>query len=232
MSQDLATLLGQTPLLSGLPAVRLQALAEAGVPRVVRARETLYSNADSNHLYLLHHGRIRLHVPLASGDFFLHLCGPGEIAGMEKLYDDPLVVDAVALEVAGLTAFPVDHFWSHIADYAPACRRLAELNHTMAASLLDRLTDMSSCPVQERLIRFLLRQTRKYGQENGHGALLLDIGMSHHDLASSVGTSRETVTTLLNGLKRDGYLDIGRKTITLRQPDKLQRLANGGLADR
>lgn len=232
MSQDLATLLGQTPLLSGLPAARLQALAEAGVPRVVRAREALYSNAESHHLYLLHHGRIRLHVPLASGDFFLQMCSPGDIVGVEKLYTGSREVDAVALEVASLTAFPIDLFWAQIADHAPVCRRLADLNHLMAVGLLDRLTDMSCCAVQERLIRFLLRQAREYGQENGHGALLLDIGMSHHDLATSVGTSRETVTTLLNGLKKDGYLDIGRKTITLRQPDKLQRLANGGLADR
>lgn len=50
-------------------------------------------------------------------------------------------------------------------------------------------------------------------------------GFTHQDLAESVGTYRETATQVLNDLKAAGYIDIGRKRITILDPEGLAAVA-------
>ena len=51
-------------------------------------------------------------------------------------------------------------------------------------------------------------------------------GLTHQDLAESVGTYRETATQVLNDLKAAGYIEIGRKRITILDPTGLEAVAN------
>ena len=50
-------------------------------------------------------------------------------------------------------------------------------------------------------------------------------GLTHHDLAERVGTSRETATQALNELKGDGLIAIGRKRIDVLDRPALQDVA-------
>ena len=50
-------------------------------------------------------------------------------------------------------------------------------------------------------------------------------GLTHQDLAESVGTYRETATQVLNDLKAGGYIDIGRKRITILNREGLETVA-------
>ncbi len=51
------------------------------------------------------------------------------------------------------------------------------------------------------------------------------VGMTHQDLAETVGTYRETATQVLNDLKSQGLIEIGRKRITILNPDGLLAVA-------
>ena len=50
-------------------------------------------------------------------------------------------------------------------------------------------------------------------------------GFTHQDLAEMLGTYRETTTQTLNDFKEQGWIEIGRKEITLLHMDKLEMLA-------
>jgi CRP-like cAMP-binding protein len=72
----------------------------------------------------------------------------------------------------------------------------------------ERLENMAFKGIPARLASMLLRLAEEQGST--------DItGLTHQDLAESVGTYRETATQVLNDLKAAGYIDIGRKRITL-----------------
>jgi CRP-like cAMP-binding protein len=51
-------------------------------------------------------------------------------------------------------------------------------------------------------------------------------GMSHQDLADSVGAYRETVTRVLNEFRRDGLVELDRLAIYIRDGDRLKALAS------
>ncbi|MFZ2489058.1 MAG: Crp/Fnr family transcriptional regulator [Anaerolineae bacterium] len=51
------------------------------------------------------------------------------------------------------------------------------------------------------------------------------VGLTHQDLAETVGTYRETATQVLNDLKAQGLIEIGRKRITILDTERLMAIA-------
>jgi len=82
----------------------------------------------------------------------------------------------------------------------------------------ERLENMAFKGIPARLASLLLRLSDEQGSD--------DItGLTHQDLAESVGTYRETATQVLNDLKADGYIEIGRKRITILDREGLLEVA-------
>ena len=51
------------------------------------------------------------------------------------------------------------------------------------------------------------------------------VGLTHQDLAETVGTYRETATQVLNDLKSQGLIEIGRKRILILDTEGLLAVA-------
>jgi CRP-like cAMP-binding protein len=74
---------------------------------------------------------------------------------------------------------------------------------------------------RERLSHLLIELCEQYGQQSGLG-VELGIKLSHQDLASIIGATRETVTTLLGDMQSEGLLQIKRQRLLVLD---LRRLA-------
>ena len=73
---------------------------------------------------------------------------------------------------------------------------------------------------RERLIHLLLELAERYGQP-GHNGILIRQKISHQDMASIIGATRETVTITLGELQTEGIIDVQRRRITLKNIDSL-----------
>lgn len=73
-----------------------------------------------------------------------------------------------------------------------------------------------------RLATLLRRLAEEYGEAHALGRRLA-LRLTHHDLASMIGASRETVTTLLNRLRDEGAIAIEDRHIIIRNPDRLHQ---------
>lgn len=85
----------------------------------------------------------------------------------------------------------------------------------------ERLENMAFKGIPARLASLLLRLSREQESDD-------IVGLTHQDLAESVGTYRETATQVLNDLKGQGVIDIGRKRITILDREALEEIAEGG----
>ncbi len=74
---------------------------------------------------------------------------------------------------------------------------------------------------RDRLTHLLVELAEQYGKATSEG-IELSIRLSHQDLASIIGATRETVTTLLGEMQSEGLLIIKRQRLTLLD---LRRLA-------
>ncbi len=84
----------------------------------------------------------------------------------------------------------------------------------------ERLENMAFKGIPARLASLLLRVA-----EEQRSATIT--GLTHQDLAESVGTYRETATQVLNDLKGQGLIEIGRKRITILDKERLAQVAEG-----
>ena len=78
---------------------------------------------------------------------------------------------------------------------------------------------------RERLIHLLLELAEQYGRQTDEG-VALRIKLSHQDLASIIGSTRETVTVVLGELQTEGSLQLGRRKIVLTDMARLAESVN------
>jgi CRP-like cAMP-binding protein len=81
-----------------------------------------------------------------------------------------------------------------------------------------RLEDMAFKGIPARLASLLLR----LAEERGSNEIT---GLTHQDLAETIGTYRETATQVLNDMKASGLIEIGRKRIRILDAERLRVIA-------
>ena len=82
----------------------------------------------------------------------------------------------------------------------------------------ERLENMAFKGIPARLASLLLRLSTEQKSDE-------IVGLTHQDLAESVGTYRETATQVLNDLKGQGLIEIGRKRINILNKEGLAAVA-------
>lgn len=97
--------------------------------------------------------------------------------------------------------------------------RMLEITGRRLNDAEARLEDMAFKGIPARLASLLLRLA---AERNSRDIL----GLTHQDLAETIGTYRETATQVLNDMKAQGLIEIGRKRISIKDPDRLAAVAN------
>jgi len=84
----------------------------------------------------------------------------------------------------------------------------------------ERLESLVLNDARERIVQFLKVNAQSFGQPIGF-ELLLKHDFTQQDIANFTGTSRQTVTTVLNDLKKNNKIHFRRKSILIRNIKEL-----------
>ena len=84
----------------------------------------------------------------------------------------------------------------------------------------DRLEALVFKDARERIIDFLKESANKQGKKVGF-ELLIKHSLTQQDIANFTGTSRQTVTAVLNELRKSNLIYFNRKSILIRDLGKL-----------
>lgn len=84
----------------------------------------------------------------------------------------------------------------------------------------ERLESLVLNDARERIVQFLKVNAQTFGQPIGF-ELLLKHDFTQQDIANFTGTSRQTVTTVLNDLKKNNKIHFRRKSILIRDIKEL-----------
>ena len=154
----------------------------------------------------------------------LWFCFPGEIFGLaEVARGGGRVVNAQACELSEVLAVAQEKFKVFV-DQHP---RIAMLSMQVLSSRLRVLGEMFvnlvSDDVNTRVAKLILRLSARYGTRIGK-EVFLNIPLTHQEIADMVGTSRQTVTSTLSALKRQGVLSIENRRIHIESEELLNEL--------
>jgi len=84
----------------------------------------------------------------------------------------------------------------------------------------SRLESMISKDARDRIIDFLKETASQQGQKVGYETLIKH-SLTQQDIANMTGTSRQTVTSVLNELRRDNHIYFNRRSILIRDIENL-----------
>jgi CRP/FNR family transcriptional regulator len=207
-----------------------QAAAEdhgAGACVRLRAGSVLFSegHAPAN-VAVLCAGRIKLTTSSRDGRTMLvRIARAGDLLGLSAVMSrTPYEVTAQAIEDTLLRCYEQKAFLHFIENNAEGSLYAAEcLAEEYRSAFCDvrRLALSNSIP--GRMANLLLEMM----EDGGHALLpqpVIDMPLTHEDLASMLGSSRETVTRTLNQMKRSGTLAIAGRKVTILQRATLEAM--------
>lgn len=194
----------------------------ARVRKFAKGQPVYLPSDASNCVFLLAAGRVKLTSITPDGkQAILAFIEPGEIFGEMALlaqaereeYAEAMSASTIVL----LEKQALENVINQSPHLALGVTKLIGLRRQRIERRLRSLLFRSN---RDRLIQFLLELADRYGEATPAG-LHLAIPLSHQDIASVIGTTRETVTHLLGELQLARMLKVARQKIVVTDPAKL-----------
>ncbi|MDQ1301975.1 MAG: family transcriptional regulator, cyclic receptor protein [Chloroflexota bacterium] len=187
---------------------------------VPRGRVFYRPEDPGERLFLLRAGRVQLYRISPEGKkLVIATLGAGALFGEMALLGQQMhSAFAEAMEDCSIMVMSRADLERLMLNDATIGRRILALTRKRLSDAEARLEDMAFKGIPARLASLLLRLAADQGSASISG-------LTHQDLAETIGTYRETATQVLNDLKTAGLIEIGRKRITILDTDRLRDIA-------
>jgi CRP/FNR family transcriptional regulator len=83
------------------------------------------------------------------------------------------------------------------------------------------MLNLISDDVNTRVVKLLLRLNARYGRPLETGGSLLDLPLTHQDMADMIGTTRQSVSSAVAQLRQQGLLTSSGHRLCLTDPERL-----------
>jgi len=204
-----------------------RSLETTGRSRRFRARQRLFREGDpGDHVVAILSGRVKISVQTRSGrELLLAVKEPGDLVGELSVIDGrPRSATAMALDPVEALLVSAPAFGDFIESHPRIAVRLLQ---TLAAQIraadrrsIERDTGDITCRVARRLVDL----AERLAEHRGSG-VEITLAVSHDDLASWVGATREATSRALGRLRAEGCVTTGRQRIVLTDLAALRRRA-------
>ena len=156
----------------------------------------------------------------------IYVANQGEILGYHAILSDDRYPDsASALEKSRIAFIPREDFLITLQQSEVLSKRLLKtLSHEFAV-LVNSISVFAQKSVRERLALQLIVLREKY-KVNFQPGMQVEINISRDDLASIVGTARESVVRILTEFKEAGILKTKGRKIIVGDVNQLIKIAN------
>jgi CRP/FNR family transcriptional regulator len=211
-------------LLSGLSAVEMKTINAAARSLRKERGDFVYMPGDrANSVYYLKKGRIKLSVLSNSGkEIAIDIIQAGEMFGEFALIDESERSNMTqALDDVTILVFKKHDFVSLLKSQSNLALNYIRMVGDRRRRMEKKLSDITSKEVPARVCE-LLHELSAYALPAGGGHQSL-IPLMHQDVASLIGASRQTTTSVLNDLMRLGFIELGRGWIRIKSLTDLQR---------
>jgi CRP-like cAMP-binding protein len=212
-------------LLQGLSQERLEILAAQCNWRRVEAGQVIVArNSPDRDVHFVVGGRVRVTSFSAGGkQVTFRDQDAGEMFGDLAAIDaKPRSADVLALDDVLVASLSPEHFRELIAAEPLVRERVLQRLAGLVRLLSERVIELSTLGVQNRIHAELLRLARASGQAGNR--IRIDPAPKHADIASQVSTYREQVTREFSALAKQGLLEKDGTAIVLTDVERLERI--------
>lgn len=182
-----------------------------------------FPDEPAQNLYMISQGRVRIGHYLDDGkEVIKSILTPGEIFGELALAGEERRSDFAQAMDDKTTVCPlsIEELKSLMYDNKELSFKILKLVGLRLMKLERKLELLVFKDARTRIIEFLKDAASWKGQKVGFETMI-PTRLTHKDIAALTGTSRQTVTTILNELKEKNLINFDRKKILIRDLGKL-----------
>ena len=215
-------------LFQQLPPAELAALETRSRIRKFSRGTPIYLPADhADGVLLLAEGRVKIGSFTEEGkQTILAFIEPGELFGELALLGTSQREEyAEAVEKSSVILLPNQVMQQLLGDNPTLAMGVTKLYGLRRRRIERRLKYLLFRSNRDRMVHLLLELAQQYGKQTSEG-VELQIKLSHQDLASIIGSTRETVTVVLGELQAEGRLQLGRRKVILTDVPYLAQSVN------
>ncbi|HYE38355.1 MAG TPA: Crp/Fnr family transcriptional regulator [Ramlibacter sp.] len=213
-------------LLRGLSPQRLDEICQQCVWRSFDAGQMLIAREQADRdLHLIVAGAVRVtsYSPAGRETSFRELQAGTSFGELSALDGRPRSADVVALKPGLLASMPPAAFRALLQQEWTVNERVLLRLTDLARGLIDRVLDLSTLSVQQRVCSELLRLARSSGASGNE--IRIAPAPKHADLAHAVSSYREQITRELSALAKAGVLTREHGALVVRDLDRLRQIA-------
>jgi CRP/FNR family cyclic AMP-dependent transcriptional regulator len=173
-------------------------------------------------VYLVKYGKVRIARLTPDGkEVTVAVLGSGDIFGEETLFDATLPRSTVAIcvEETLLCMSRADELLALLSSDPQIALNVAKILSGRLDDASETIEDVSYAKVPDRIVHLFQRLSHEHGRRTQDG-IAIDVALTHGDIASAIGSTRETVSLELSKLIKAGRVkQEGRKFVL---PDELR----------
>lgn len=177
----------------------------------------------ASHIYMIAKGRVKIGHYLENGDEVISaILTEGEIFGELAMAGEDKRRDfARAMDNATICPLTTAQLKDLMYDNKELSFKILKLIGLRIMKLERKLELLVFKDARTRVVEFLKDTAAWKGVKVGFETMI-PTKLTHKDIGSLTGTSRQTVTTILNELKEKNLINFNRKQILIRDLDKLE----------
>ncbi len=152
-------------------------------------------------VFIIKKGKVRIYLAMEDKEFSLALLEPGD------LYATHTRAHVAAVEDVTLLTMPTDKFHRYMMTRPALSRTIISILGELLKQSFSIIDNLIFKDISGRLTDFFLHEAEHLGQSTDEGTLL-NLDLTMEQLAAIIGSSRQTVSTVINSMQR---ADVVRK---------------------
>jgi CRP-like cAMP-binding protein len=182
-----------------------------------------FPDEASQNIYMISNGRVKIGSYASNGkEIVKAILGKGEIFGEMALAGEEKRMDFAQALDNGTSVCPmtIDQMKELMAENKTLSFKILKIMGFRLRRMERKLESMVFKDARTRIVDFLKDTAEERGQKVGFETMIKN-HLTHKDIASLTGTSRQTVTTVLNELRDENIINFDRRRILIRDMEKL-----------
>ena len=215
--------LRRVPLFAGLSDEEFRELETIFQPRAYRKNQVIFVEEETGeYMYVVIAGKVKASKTSATGkETLLAIHQPGDFFGEMSLLDgktSPATVSA--MEDCKIAIISRADFQRLLMCNERVVSQIIQVLCSRLRSVWNQVQSLSYSNADSRIRAGVLQLARRHGINDARG-ILINLKITHDELAKMVGTSRETVTRTLTDLQKQGIIKMADRRIIVCDAKKL-----------
>jgi len=214
----------EVPFFSLLTEEELNLIDEIAAEKEFKKGEYIFFEGESgDKFFIIKDGQVKLTKMIKNGDEqILNIFSNNDIIAEIVAFDKGnYPASAVTMTDTGVIIFDQSELENLILKHPSIGVKLLREMSGRLRRAQQNVRDLALKDSSARVAGLLIFLAEKYGKKKKN-KVVLDISLTQQELASMIGSSRETVSRVLGKFENEGLIKTSRKKINIYQPDKIK----------